>query len=120
MNEGLNYDDTIADVFIVDYALSDSPPCCGYKTFAEIANHTENMVRLLLALPAKPAVVYIETFTANELYSQDCKHSSDEYPHAPVLRKYKVPTIDYNTAVCQNKSSDSFWDDTHPSAVPTH
>eukprot|EP00928_Gymnodinium_smaydae_P010435 TRINITY_DN13933_c0_g1_i1.p1 TRINITY_DN13933_c0_g1~~TRINITY_DN13933_c0_g1_i1.p1 ORF type:complete len:465 (-),score=57.52 TRINITY_DN13933_c0_g1_i1:51-1445(-) len=108
------------DVVLVDIAISDSPPCCGLEK-DDVSPLTERLIRYLLQLPQQPAVAYLETFTASELYGYSCGVKTSEYPHWNVLTKFKVPTIDYNAAVCPTASSDPHWGGgPHPLAVPTH
>lgn len=113
-----------SDIFLVDMAISDSPPCCGYKTFDEVTQVTDKLIRSLANMPNEPAVLYLETFTDNSLFGYNCSGNGGDvtkFPHWPALRKHMVPTISYVSAICPTKTADAFWgEEPHPGPVPHH
>jgi len=116
---------SMTDIFIVDYAISDAAPCCGWKDDEEVHLETERLISFLLSLPGSPAVVYLETFTSSDSTNggYDCHRPDTEFPHYPVLRKAMIPTVSYYRSVCSNLDSDPHWGSAknpHPKPEPTH
>jgi len=116
---------TMTDIFIVDYAISDAAPCCGWGSDDQVRSETERLISFLLQLPGSPAVVYLETFTSKEGTNggYDCHRPDTEFPHYPVLRKAMIPTVSYYRSVCRTLDSDPNWGSNgnpHPKPEPTH
>merc|ERR1712048_1169644 len=86
--------DATPDVILVDYAIND-----GASDAYITSQDTKDIARLLLNLPSKPAVVYLETLTA----PYNCIENISEYLHWPPLKALNIPVVSYSEAACAGK-----------------
>lgn len=118
------------DVVIVDYAINDvigdtsdlSPTSILASNLGNIQNTTARLLHMLLALPEKPAVVYLETFTHRSLFGYTCKHNVAEFPHWPVLQNFGIPIVSFTDAACNGPDTDmmSVWESMTGDALSPH
>jgi len=122
--QGLAQDLKQSDLILVDYGINDQGSNTDFKTSDGLGDQIvagvyRDMLRMLIGLPNKPAVVDIETFRTLNIMTmarQDESHSSEcecgdflirWFRHWNVNREMNIPTLSYPEAVCQ--SNRTFW-----------
>ena len=127
-----------ARLIVVDYSVSDCAKCCSYPDGMSMPSHhhgvaevrgaalvdqcTKWLARVLLSQRSRPAVVYLQTFTAHQCTGYTCTSGPiSRWDQWPAIASLRLPTISYFDAICPNSTAQSLWNPApHTRAVPSH